>query len=253
MLTRAVPCCRGRLVGVAVDATRLRKTGRGIPQAAYHRDPLSPPFPVNLIRAVRCLQASVLVPLHQRAPRDTRALPVRVEEVSSVTKPSRTADAATWTQDRQAIKTHHLSQRFVEMGRALRQALDAAGGAAKTLVLAGDGSFCHRTCVRAGLYRTELIARTRNNAALCRPAPAGTRRVYDRVTFTPEQVRQDETHPWRGTTVCYGGTRRPIRYKELTDLLWQRGGGRRRLRLLVVAPTPYRKRQSARWYDRQPA
>ena len=39
---RALPYCPGRLVGVAVDDTRLRKTGRAIPQARYHRDPLSP-------------------------------------------------------------------------------------------------------------------------------------------------------------------------------------------------------------------
>ena len=57
ILTRARPLCRGRLVGVAVDDTRGHKTGRGIPQAAYHRDPLSPPFHVNLIRAIRFLQA----------------------------------------------------------------------------------------------------------------------------------------------------------------------------------------------------
>jgi len=57
ILTRARPLCRGRLVGVAVDDTRVRKTGRCIPQAAYHRDPLSPPFHVNLIRAVRFLGA----------------------------------------------------------------------------------------------------------------------------------------------------------------------------------------------------
>ena len=41
---RALPYCAGRLVGVAVDDTRLRKTGRAIPQARYHRDPLSPPL-----------------------------------------------------------------------------------------------------------------------------------------------------------------------------------------------------------------
>lgn len=253
ILERVVPFCRGRLVGVAVDDTRLRKTGRCIPQAAYHRDPLSPPFHVNLVRAIRFLQASVLVPLHHRAPRYTRAVPIRFEEVSCVKKPSRRADAGEWTAYKAAVKIHNLSQRFVTMARALRQALDAAGGAAKTLVLAGDGSFCNRTCLRAVLDRTELIARTRKDAALCRPAPAGSRRVYDRTTFTPEQVRQDEAQPWRVTKLCYGGKRRTIRYKEIVGVLWQRGAGRRPLRLFVVAPTPYRKRHSGRWYYRQPA
>jgi hypothetical protein len=250
---RAVPLCRGRLVGVAVDDTRLAKTGLCIQQAAYHRDPLSPPFHVNLVRAVRFLQASVLVPLHQRAPLYTRALPVRFEEVSYVKKPSRKADALVWEAYTVAVKAHNLSQRFVQMAHALRVALDVAGGVRKRLVLAGDGSFCNRTCVRAVVDRTELIVRARKDATLCRRAPAGSRRFYDLAKFKPEQVRQADAQAWRVTKVCYGGKRRKIRYKEVTDVYWQRGGGRRRLRLLVVAPTPYRKRKSAKLYYRQPA
>jgi hypothetical protein len=249
----ALPLCRGRLVGVAVDDTRLRKTGRCIQQAAYHRDPLSPPFHVNLVRAIRFLQASVLVPLHQRAPLYTRAVPVRFEEVSCVKKPSRTAAPETWASYKQAVKYHNLSQRFVQMAQALRQALDAAGGSAKTLMLAGDGSFSNRTCLRASVDRTELIVRTRKDAVLCDRAAAGSRRFYDAAKFTPEQVRHDETRPWRVTKVCYGGKRRKVRYKEVPRVYWQRGAARRPLRLFIVAPTPYRKRLSAKRYYRQPA
>src|SRR2546428_13037808 len=108
------------------------------------------------------------------------------------------------------------------MARALRQGLDAAGGAAKTLVLAGDGSFCNRTCLRAVLDRTELIARTRKDAALCRPAPEGTRRVYDRAKLTPEQGPQDEGQPWRGTKGCYGGNGRTTRPQQRNSVC---GGG----------------------------
>lgn len=250
---QALPFCRGRLVGVAVDDTRLRKTGRCIRQAAYHRDPLSPPFHVNLVRAIRFLQASVLVPLHQRAPRYTRALPVRFEEVSCVKKPSRTADAEAWAGYRQAVTIHNLSQRFVQMAHAVRRAVDAAGGEAKTVVLAGDGSFSNRTCLRATVERTELIVRTRKDAVLCVRAADGSRRFYDPTKFTPEQVRQEAARPWQVTKVCYGGKRRTIRYKEVLGVHWQRGAARRPLRLFVVAPTPYRKRKSARQYYRQPA
>jgi len=253
LLHRALPFCRGRLIGVAVDDTRLRKTGHCIVQASYQRDPLSPPFHVNLIRAVRFLQASLLVPLHRQAPVYTRALPIRFEEVSVVKKPRRHADRAAWAAYRAAVKAHNLSQRFVAMAQPLRVALDAAGGRLKTLVLAVDGSFCNRTCLRAALDRTAIIGRTRKDAVLCRPAPPGSRRVYARAIFTPEAVRHDEAEPWQRTKVCYGGNRRPIRYKEVTDVLWQRGAGRRHLRLFVVAPTPYRKRASGRYSYRQPA
>ena len=253
ILERALPLCRGRLIGVAVDETRLRKTGRCIQQASFQRDPLSPPFHVNLIRAIRFLQASVLVPLPRRAPLYTRALPIRFEEVSCVKKPSRKAEAAVWTAYKAAVTVHNLSQRFVTMAHAVRQALDVAGAARQTLVLAVNGSFCHRTCVRAVIDRTELIGRTRKDAKLCRRAPEGSRRFYDATKFTPEQVRHDDAQPWRETKVCYGGKRRRIRYKEMTNLLWQGGAARRLLRLFVVAPTPYRTRHSGKVYYRQPA
>ena len=62
-LKQALSYCPGRLIGVAVDDTRMRKTGRAIPQAAYHRDPMSPPFHTNLILGLRFLQGSLLLPL----------------------------------------------------------------------------------------------------------------------------------------------------------------------------------------------
>jgi hypothetical protein len=251
--SQALPWCRGRLVGVAVDDSRLRKTGRCIQQAFYQRDPLSPPFHVNLLLGLRFLQASLLVPLHAQAPRYTRALPVRFQEVSCVKKPRRTAEAATWEAYRTAVKTRNLSVAFVTMASDLRAALDAAGGRAKQLVLAGDGSFANRTCLRASLDRTDLIVRTRKDAALCRRAPLTSRRFYNPAKLTPEQIRQDATIPWCRTKVCYGGKRRSIEYKEVSGIYWQRGAGRRPLRVLVVAPTPYRKRKRGRCYYRQPA
>lgn len=91
ILERGLAWSRGRLVGVAVDDTRLRKTGRCIPQAFYQRDPLSPPFHVNLMLGLRFLQASLLVPLHRRAALSARALPIRFQEVAAVKKPGKKA------------------------------------------------------------------------------------------------------------------------------------------------------------------
>jgi hypothetical protein len=250
---RALPYCPGRLVGVAVDDTRLRKTGRAIPQARYHRDPLSPPFHVNLLRGLRFLQASLLLPLHRQGNASCRALPVRFEEAAPLKKPSRKAGTEAWQEYKKLSKLHNLSQRFVQTVAPLRQALDAAGGCAKLLVLALDGSFCNRTCLRAPRDRTELIARTRKDARLCFRAPQPSRRFYALSTFTPEQVRQDESHPWKQTKLFYGGKRRPIRYQEGSQVYWRRGAGQIPLRLFVVAPTPYQKRKSTKLYYRQPA
>src|SRR5208283_5356089 len=131
---RALPYCPGRLVGVAVDDTRLRKTGRAIPQARYHRDPLSPPFHVNLMRGSRFLQASLLLPLHRRGNTSCRALPVRFEEAAPLKKPSRKAGAEARQEYKRMSKLHNLSQRFVQTVAPLRQALDQGGhGLNKTL------------------------------------------------------------------------------------------------------------------------
>ncbi len=150
-------------------------------------------------------------------------------------------------------KLYNLSQRFVQTMGQVRQQLDAAGGQDKTLVLAGDGSFCNRTCLRAPRHRTELIARARKDARLCFRAPQNSRRFYDPQNFTPEQVRQDDSRPGKQTQIFYGGQRRKIRYKDVVGVYWRRGGGQIPLRLLVVAPTPYRKRKSRKLYYRQPA
>jgi len=253
VLRRALAYCPGRLVGVGVDDTRLRKTGRAIAQAFYQRDPLSPPFHVNLVLGLRFLQASLLVPLHRLGKAGCRALPLRFEEVSRVKKPSRKASEEAWKEYKRMSKLYNLSQRFVQSLTELRQQLDAAGGQRKTLVLAVDGSFCNRTCLRAPRERTELIARTRKDAALCFRAPQNSRRFYATEKFTPQEVRQDESVPWKQTKLSYGGKRRKVRYKELGLVYWRRGAARIPLRLLVVAPTPYRKRKSSKRYYRQPA
>jgi hypothetical protein len=253
ILRQALVWFPGRLVGMAVDDTRLRKTGRSIPGASYQRDPLSPPFHTNLMLGLRFLQTSLLVPLHRGANAACRALPVRFEEVAVVKKPGKRAAPEDWKQFYRERKLHNLSARFVQTMPILRNCLDEADGRNKRLVLAVDGSFCNRTVFAASVPGVELIARTRKDAVLCFPAPAGSRRFYDAARFTPEQVRKDDAIAWKTTKLFYGGKRRRIRYKEVPDVLWQGGAKRHPLRLFVIAPTPYRKSQSRKLYYRDPA
>jgi len=253
ILRQALSWCPGRLVGMAVDDTRLRKTGRAIPGASYQRDPLSPPFHTNLMLGLRFLQTSLLLPLHRNANTACRALPVRFEEVPVVKKPGKRAGPEDWKQFYEARKRQNLSAHFVQIMPVLRASLNQAGGADKKLVLAVDGSFCNRTVFAASVEGVALIARTRKDAVLCYPAAPGDRRVYGAAKFTPEQVRKDESIPWKNTKVFYGGKRRKIRYKEVPQVLWQGGAKRQRLRLFVIAATPYRKSQSRKLYYRDPA
>lgn len=252
MLRRGLEYCPQRLVGVAIDDTGVRKTGRSIPQAFYQRDPLSPPFHVNLRLGLRFLQASLLLPLHRPTQADTRAVPIRFEEVSRVKRPGKRAGEEAQQQYRQAVKQHNLSRRFVALGHQLRGELDRAGGDAKIMVLTGDGSFCNRTCFGDIPERSELLVRARRDARLCFRAPEGSRRFYAVEKFSPEQVRQDES-AWKTTHVRYGGKRRKVRYKVVAGVYWQRGAAKRPLRLIVIAPTPYRKSKSKKLYYRDPA
>lgn len=253
ILERGVAWCKGGYIGMAVDDTGIRKTGRSILQAFFQRDPLSPPFWANLMWGVRFLQASLLVPLYRSSSIGTRALPVRFQIAPVVKRPQRKAPEEEWQRYRLARKQHNLSQLFVAMMGQLRQALDAVGAAVKTLVLAVDGSFCNRTVFAVTLVGVQILARARKDAVLCFRAAAGSRRFYSPEKFTPQQVRHDDKRPWKTARIFYGGKRRHVRFKERNHVYWQGGARRRPLRLLVVAPTPYRKRNSGRFYYRQPA
>jgi hypothetical protein len=253
LLPSALAYCPGRFVPVALDDTRRRKTGQRIPTAFWQRDPLSPPFRVNLQWGLRFLQASLLLPLHRNYSVNARAVPVRFAAAPSLKKPGAKADPQEQARYREPRKPHHLSQQAVGLLTGLRLSLDQAGVSQKTLLVAGDGNFCHRALFRTPLERIDLLCRTRADLWLCRPAPAGSRRTYDQQKFTPEQVRQDEAVLWPNSKLWHGGKRRKLRYKEIQDVLWQNGAGPRRLRLLVVAPIPYRRTRHSRWCYRKSA
>lgn len=269
IVQRARAWCPGRYIGVAIDDTRLRKTGPRIQQAFFQRDPLSPKFYVNLMFGLRFLQASLLVPLFRQAKAGTRALPIAFEEVSVIKHPRRKPPKRKaakgkrteplspleleWKQYRAAQKLHNLSTRFVDLMRRLRATFEACGAAKKILLLAVDGSFCNRTVFTTVVRGVELIARARKDIRLCFRAEAGSRRFYGEQKLTPERVRLDDARPWKATTVSYGGKRRKVEYKEVSGIFWQGGARKRPLRLLVVRPTRYRKRNSGRYYYRRPA
>jgi hypothetical protein len=253
ILEKALPFCRGRYVAVAVDDTRLHKTGRRIASAFYQRDPLSPKFRFNLMFGLRFLQMSLLAPLYRFDKQPARGLPVRFEEVPAVKKPRPKASEQEWAAWREETKRHNLSTRTVETLRGLRLSLDLAGAAGKCLLAVGDSSFCNRTLFRPILDRTELIVRARRDLRLCHRAAGGGPRFYDVVKFTPDAVRKDESIPWRKARIFHGGQWRKVRYKEVRNIYWQSGAGQRPLRLFVVAPIPYQVPGRTRKYYRDPA
>lgn len=239
-------------VHVAGDFTHLRKTGRKIPGVQCMRDPMSPPFHVNLIHGLRFLQLAVVLPFY-RSNREAspRSFPVLFEEVPALKKPGKKATAQEYAAYAKASKQpRHMKQTLEALG-SLRRRLDELGCLLPMLVSL-DGGFANRTIFRAMLERITVVCRARKDARLCQQATQKGR-FYSKTTFTPEQVRQDESIPWSEHSFFHGGAWRCLRYKQLCGIYWQAAAGRRTLRLIVIAPTPYRLHRLGRVLYRQPA
>jgi hypothetical protein len=239
VLERALPLCPGAFIAVAVDDTRLRKTGRRIRSAFFQRDPLSPKFRFNLMWGLRFLQASLLVPLYRQQAAAARALPLRFRECPAAKKPRRKAPAEQWEAWRELVRHNNLSRRTVELIAGLRASFDRAGAHLRTLLIVGDNTFCNRTLFASRCPRTHLLVRARRDIKLCRRAAPNGRRFYDLVKFTPEQVRHDPALPWSTARIFHGQRWRGVRFKQIIDVYWESGARRRPLRLLVIAPIPY--------------
>jgi hypothetical protein len=252
VLKEAIKLCPDELLPFGTDDTRIKKSGKKIQTAGWGRDPLSPPFHVNLQYGLRFLHTALLTPPSQKAAVSARALPVWFEEAPAVKKPGKKATPEEQQRYREEKKRRNLSVQAVSMFKHLRQKIDALGCPEKTLAFALDGSYCNRAVFKAELERTTLIARSRKDAKLCFPVREGRRR-YSVETFTPQEVLKDSAREWSEAKVFHGGKERTVQYKEVNPLLWRRGGGTRPLRLIVVKPVPYRKTKTGRLLYREPA
>jgi len=240
-------------IHVAGDMTHLRKTGKKIAGVHCMRDPMSPPFHVNLIYGLRFLQLTCVLPLYrEKSDASPRSVPVLFEEVPALVKPGKKATEQDKAAFKQAQKERrNMVQTVNALGR-LRLQLDQQG-CRKTMLVTLDGGFCNRTTFGAEHERTEVICRARKDAKLCFPSTEGGRHFYGRKKFTPEEVRKDENIPWQSGRFFHGRAYRSLRFKEVNGLLWQGGAKRKLLRLIVIAPTPYRLHRTGRTYYRQPA
>ncbi|MBS0655087.1 MAG: hypothetical protein JSR46_04865 [Verrucomicrobia bacterium] len=236
---------------IGADDTKLKKTGKKIAFASWQRDPMSPPFHVNFIWALRFLQFSVLMPLYKRTGVPCRAVPIRFIEAHAPKRPGKKASEEQKKDYRELQKKYNLSCLFVKEVRNIREAIDREGGQDKKLLMVCDGSFCNQTCMGMNIDRVYLTARCRKDAKLCRPFQGEGRKIYDDKKFTPEEVRQDDSIVWHKKAFFYGGEWREIRYKEVNKILWSSGAKRRLLRLVVIAPLPYVRRGKRNY--RQPA
>ena len=226
-------------VVVLLDDTSLKKSSRRIQQAQWLRDPLGPPFHVNLKYGLRCLHMALRLPLHKLG-FAARAISILFELAPSAKKPGRRATDEERAAFPKLQKKMSLCARAVLAMQLQRNRLNALGMAARKLLVIVDGGFTNSTVLRSRPDGVEVLGRTRKDIALCLPAEPGSRRTYGKRLPTPEQMRLDPTIPYQTTVVHYGGKFREVRYKEVVNVLWQGGARRQLLRLFIIAPTPYR-------------
>lgn len=235
----------------ALDDTILRKTGRTIPNAAYRKDPLSPPFNINLVWAQRMIQISAAVPGPEG---DVRMIPIAFKDASTPRKPRKTATAEEWEAYRERMRQTHLNRRAVTMLHALQKNRTDAQGATPPLHLLVDGSYTNRSMLKNLPPRTTVIGRIRKDAHLNYlpegQAACGRKRLYGAEAPTPEELRQNEEVPWQEVTVKAAGKMRTLRVKTLAPLRWRAVGDKFRLRLIVIAPIPYIATRGSRQYRR---
>jgi len=237
---------------VALDDTILRKTGKKIPGAAYRKDPLGPPFNLNLVWALRMIQYSAAVPGPNG---EVRMIPIAFQDASTPRKPRKSAGEEEFAAYRETMRQRNLNALAIEKLTALQKERTQPGENPPPLHVVVDGSYTNRKVLRKKSKETTVIGRIRKDAHLsARPdgqKPHGRKRIYGEDLATPEQVRKDESIPWQEIVATVGGKRHKLRVKTLGPLRW-RAAGEMDLRLVVIAPVPYMRRPNGKRLYRQP-
>lgn len=243
-----------RPLRVALDDTILRKSGRTIPGSAYRKDPLGPPFNLNLVWAQRRLQLSAAVSDQNG---EVRMIPIAFRDASTPRKPRKTAPSEQLELYKEQMKQRNLNALALETLRELQQDRAAEHeGVAPALRIVVDGSYTNRKMLRHLPENTTLIGRIRKDAKLSSKPDAqaqrGRRKFYGEDLPTPEQIRQDPDIPWKRVKARASGKWREFEVKTLAPVRW-RVAGEADLRLVIIRPVGYRLRKGARKLYTKPA
>ena len=241
---------------VAMDDTVLHKSGTHIPGVGWRRDPLGPPFQVNLVKAQRILQLSAALP--SRDNDSARMVPIDFQHVPTPPKPKPTASPQQWSQYHRDCQQNSLASQASHRIEALRQGLDSSGSQERTLSVVVDGRFTNRTVLKSIPHDTVVTGRVRSDAALyflpeTPPSGAGRKRIYGAPAPTPEALRKDDSIPWTRVSAFATGRRHEFRVKVLKPLRWRPTSDTHDVQLVVIAPLSYRLRDNSKLLYRQPA
>ncbi len=240
---------------IAMDDSIMRKTGSRIPGVAYRKDPLGPPFNLNLVRAQRFLQISAALPYGSQGA--ARLVPVDFQLLPAAPKlPAHPTEEQKKEQAEQ-VKACNINRQATQRLHALAPELRSAVPSRPVLLMV-DGRFTNRTLLKQLPEGVVLVGRVRSDAKLYyQPDHSerrlGRRRRYGPAAPTPEQVWKDEAIAWQTVDAFAVGQRRPFRVKLLRNLLWRVTGTDRLCCLAVIAPVGYRLRKGSKILYRKPA
>lgn len=237
----------------AMDDSLLRKTGRKIHGVRFLRDPLSPPFQVNLVRGLRVLQISAALP--QGGGR-ARMIPIDFQHAVLPAKPRRDACDQDW-QNYQALRAQtNINSVGYQRLAALRQRMDQAGSH-RRLVVGVDGRFTNRTFLKQIPQRTVILGRIRKDAVVhqlpsSQPARGRTRKYGPRMA-TPEQLLKDPAIPFQTVRAFAVGRVHRFKVKIFGPVVLRLDRAARPVQLMVIKPLGYRLTLGGRLLYRQPA
>jgi hypothetical protein len=244
---------QGRPLVVGMDDSLLRKTGRKIHGVRFLRDPLSPPFHVNLVRGLRVLQISAALP--QGGGR-ARMIPIDFQHAVLPAKPRKGAPEPEW-QNFKALKAQtNINSVGYKRLAALRQRMDQTNPQ-RRLVVCVDGRFTNKTFLRNIPERTVIIGRIRKDSVvhqLPESQPAlGRKRKYGPLLPTPEELLKDSNVPWQTVRAFAAGKVHEFKVKPLGPVVMRLDRAARPVQLLVIKPLGYRLRRGGKLLYRQPA
>jgi hypothetical protein len=242
---------------VAVDDSTMHKSGKHIPAAGWHRDPLSPGFQANLIHAHKFIQLSAAVPNPNNSKR-ARLIPIDVELIPKLPKLSPEASEEQRLQHEKDKQRNSPGAHAARMLRRLREKLDASEPC-RRIVVCGDGHYSTASLLQHLPANTSYIGRIRGDTHLCAPAQRpqqgqrGRKPSYGDKLPTPEELRKDKSVPWNTFLLEKDGQTLQVRFKHIAQAKWHAAGEEPLLQVLVIGPLRYRRKKKEPWRYTRPA
>lgn len=245
---------------LAIDDSQLPKTGRKILESGYYRDPLSPPFHVNLIRALKFVQISIAVPEPQN-PKRARMIPVAFKIIPKLKKPPKDATEEQISNYELLKEQNTVAVHSISLLKELREFIDkhVANGKKRSLVLCGDGHYTVENLLQNLPHDTSYLGRTRSDINICEPAKPslakrkGRKPSYGKKLLTPEELRKSDAIPWQELYIDKNCGQTRVRYKLIQKAKWHKAGEKQLLQIVVIAPLRYKKKKNGPWSYTKPA